>query len=176
MGWLAITKTGELYQEDDPNPDRGGRPVAKGEEGTLAIIAQEDYGHKIAVDLYSGILIFDYETIGFENGQVQITGQKNLVWICDETNIVGELAHNEVELVPYIDNDGNNIVGADGNLVMVRNDVLTPLIWRPIWFTRFTNGIPTKVIGAQTTLPESNGGKNVKKMVSIFADGRLGID
>lgn len=176
MGWIALTKTGEHYYEDNPNPEYGGRPVAKGEEGSLALIAQEDYGHKVAIDLYSGVIAIDYDSLEVQNGQVGIGSPKMLLFICDETNIVGELMHNEVELVPYLNEVGQKVLGEDGEYVKVRNDNLTPLTWRPIWFTRFTNGIPTKVIGAQTTLPTDFGGKNVKKMISLFADGRVGID
>ena len=183
MGWLAITKTGDLYREGDPNPERGGRPVQKGEEGELAVIAQEDYGHNIAVDLYNGIIAIDYESLAVQNGTIELSGQKMMLWICDETNIVGELAHYRAEFVPYIDEEKGKPVyqkDADGHNdyskpILVRNDILTPLTWRPIWFTRFTNGIPTKVIGAQTTLPEDYGGKNVKKYVCLFADGRIGV-
>ncbi len=176
MGWIAITKDGDLFQEGDPNPERGGRPVAKGDEGSLAVIAQEDFGHKIAVDLYNGVIAIDYDSLGFQNGTVELSSPKTMIWICDETNIVGELAHHEELMTPYIDEDGRKRIGEDGEYVMVRSDILTPLTWRPIWFTRMTMGIPTKVIGAQTTLPADYGGKNIKKMVSIFADGRLGVD
>lgn len=177
MGWIALTKDGEIYREGDPNPERGGRPVAKGEEGNLAIIAQEDFGHKIAIDLYNGIIIIGYDDLRIaENGQAELQNPQTLLWICEETNIAGDLFFLEQQFVPYEDKEGNRYINTDGSVVTIRNDVLTSIIWRPIWFTRTTAGIQTKVIGAQTTLPPEFGGKNVKKMVSIFADGRLGID
>lgn len=183
MGWKAYTKDGQLYQENDPNPEFGGRPVQKGEDGELAVVVQEDYGHTVAVDLTNGVIYIDYESVGIQNGSLELSSPKLVFWICEETNIVGELAHNEVQLVAALDEDGKPIYQRDaegkkiyGKPVYVRNDVLTPLTWRPIWFTRYTMGIPTKVIGAQTTLPEDFGGRNVKKLISLFADGRIGID
>jgi len=177
MGWIALTKDGEMYREGDPNPERGGRPVAKGEEGSLAIIAQEDFGHKVAVDLYNGVIALDYDDLRInEAGGAELSNPKTMLWICEETNIVGDLFFTEQQFVPYEDEKGRRYVNPGGDEVTVRNDILTPIIWRPIWFTRITSGVPTKVIGAQTTLPPEFGGKNVKKMVSIFADGRIGID
>lgn len=177
MGWKAITKDGEVYQEGDPNPARGGRPVAKGEEGSLAVIAQEDFGHNIAVDLYYGVIAIDYDSLGMQNGTIELSNPRVMLWICEETTIVGELANMKTEYIPYEDDKGRRYIDPSSKeLIQVRNDTIIPLVWRPIWFTRVTNGIPTKVIGAQTTLPIEYGGRNVKKMVSIFADGRLGID
>jgi hypothetical protein len=50
-------------------------------------------------------------------------------------------------------------------------------VWRPIWFTRVTNGtILTKIVGLQTTLGVPYKRKNIKKMISLFEDGRVGID
>jgi hypothetical protein len=177
MGWIAITKNRETYREGDPNPEFGGRPVAKGEEGSLAVIAQEDFGHKVAVDLFLGVIIIGYDSIGEQNGQVEVSNPGTMLWICDETNIAGELMNMETEYIPYEDEKGRRYIDpGTKEVINVRNDTLIPLVWRPIWFTRLTNGIPTKVIGAQTTLPPEYTGKNVKKMVSLFADGRLGID
>ena len=169
MGWIALTKDGDTYQEGDPNPERGGRPVAKGEEGSLAIIAQEDFGHKVAVDLYNGVIAIDYESLGFQDGQIELVNPRTIIWICDETNIVGDLFDIKAEFFDYVDEKGRKYIDTRLNdTIKLRNDIVIPLIWRPIWFTRFTNGLPTKVIGAQTTLPTNYGGKNIKKMVSFL--------
>jgi len=173
MGWLAISKNLEKFWEDD---GVHGRPVDAGEEGKLLIIAQEDFGHKVAVHLLTGTIFLDYENIEIQNGTVDIQNDKVRFVICDETNIAGDFAELTQELVYLRDDYGRKVLLNDGRFAQVRNDILTPLLWRPIWFTRWTNGMPTKVIGAQTTLPKEQGGKNVKKMISIFADGRLGID
>lgn len=170
MGWRAIYKDGSEKIEGVD-----GRPVQDGENGELLVITQEDFGHKVAIDLINGIIYLGYEDARVQNGAVEIISPKSVLWICDETNIVGDLAHIEQEFVFLRDEDGKRIL-QDGKYVKVRNDILHPLQWRPIWFTRMTNGIPTKVIGAQTTMPKEQGGKNAKKMVSIFSDGRLGID
>lgn len=178
MGWISINRDGEILREETH-----GRPVQAGEEGKLLVIAQEDFGHKVAVDLNNGVIAIDYDSLGIQNGTVEIANPKLMFWICEETTIVGELAHYKAELVPQKDEKGKLVYERDSEgkkiynkPVMVRNDILTPLTWRPIWFTRNTNGIPTKIIGAQTTLPEMQGSKNVKKLVSLFADGRIGID
>lgn len=65
----------------------------------------------------------------------------------------------------------------DGKQAQVRTDILHELEWRPIWFNRHSlPGGVTHVIGAQVTLPALQGGKNLKKLVSLFEDGRIGID
>lgn len=97
---------------------------------------------------------------------MQLYNPKIVMYICDETTIVGELLHQEQS---SMDSYGNAVEG-------YVYQTYIPLTWRPIWFTRVTNGVPTKVIGAQTTLPKEFGGKNVKKMISIFDNGALGID
>ena len=51
MGWKAFTKDGEYLSEETH-----GRPVQAGEEGSLAVIAQEDYGHKVSIDLINGVI------------------------------------------------------------------------------------------------------------------------
>lgn len=178
MGWRAIYKNGKEKNESDTNEDgtqKWGRPVEDGEKGQLAVIAQEDFGRSIAIDLINGIVALDYEHLGVQNGTVELGGDKFRFWICDETNIVGDLAHVKTSFPYAKDEDGKMIMGEDGRFVRVRFDKLIPLEWRPIWFTRMTNGVPTKVIGAQTTLPREQGGGNVKKMLSIFTDGRIGI-
>jgi hypothetical protein len=168
MGWIAITRKGELLREEDGL----GRPVDAGNNGELIIVAQEDYGRSVAVDLINGIIAIDYESIGVQNGTIELANPKLMFWICDETNIVGELKHVEQIFTPAVAEDGSDS--------FVRTDILHDLQWRPIWFTRHTNTLlgsfQVKVIGAQVTLPEEYNGKNVKRLVSIFSDGRIGID
>lgn len=171
MGWIAITRNNEILREEDGI----GRPVEAGNNDELLAVAQEDFGHKVLVDLINGAIILEYDTLGVQNGSIEFTGAKVIFLICEETNIVGEYKHLRQEFVDYRDEDGRKIL-QDGRYVKVRNDILTDLQWRPIWFTRVIGGIPTKIIGAQTTTPEIQGAKNVKKLISIFADGRLGID
>ena len=122
---------------------------------------QEDFGHRVAVDLLNGVLIIDYDYWEVDNNDVQIYNPRAVIYICDETTIVGLLSH--------MDSTEPDEQGWYEN-------TFTPLTWRPIWFTRMTNSTPTKVIGAQTTMPVQFGGKNVKKMISIFDTGALGID
>jgi hypothetical protein len=154
--WIAITKQDQVLSEE-----LHGRPVQAGEEGNLKFILQEDFGQKVAVDLIHGVIIIGYDDWGIQNGTVEIRNPRTVFYICDETNIAAELFHIESS---DPDKDGNY------------TNTFTVPIWRPIWFTRVTAGVPTKVIGAQTTLPIEFGGKNIKKLVSIFADGRLGVD
>lgn len=177
MGWRAIYKDGHEIAEDTPDEEGviHGRPVQAGEEGQLLIIAQEDYGRSVAVDLVNGIIAIDYEQLNMQNGSVELHNPKFVFWICDETNIVGDLRHVKATFPYARDEDGKRILH-EGKYVRVRNDEHIPLTWRPIWFTRLTNGVPTKVIGAQTTQPKEMNNKNAKKMVSIFVDGRIGID
>lgn len=172
MGWRAITKDGEeLYEATHA------RPVQAGEEGNLLVIAQEDYLHSVAVDLINGIVIIDYDSLGVQNGDIEISGGKLRFLICDETNIVGEFKHLEQKIEDLRDEDGRRVLH-DGRYVKVRTDILHPLVWRPIWFSRHISALPApvKVIGAQVTLPKDQGGKNVKKMISLFPDGQIGID
>jgi hypothetical protein len=162
VGWRSISKTGEQLNENEH-----GRPVQSGEEGLLACIAQEDFGKKVAIDLHNGVIAIDYEDLTIQNETIEIHGHPTMLWICDETSIVGEMAHMETIFHLLDENDQNSTV---------RTDKLTPLTWRPIWFNRHIGGMVVKVIGAQTTLPVENGGKNIKKLITIFPDGRLGID
>src|SRR4051812_27224491 len=148
MGWRAFFRDGTEKSEGTD-----GRPVQDGDEGLLAAIAQEDYGHNVAVDLNRGIIAIDYESISMNNGTVELVNPKTFLWVCDETNVVGDMFHLRQEFVDFRDEDGKRVL-VDGRYPKVRNDILTPLTWRPIWFTRVTMGIPTKVIGAQTTLPD----------------------
>jgi hypothetical protein len=157
MGWIAITKDYQVLREGEH-----GRPVEAGNEGNLLFIMQEDFGHRVAVDLVNGAIIVEYNDWIVENNDIQIINPGFVFRICDETSIVGEIK----DVVKLSEPD------ADGWYTQEFID----LEWRPIWFTRVTNGDPTKVIGAQTTLPEQYGGKNVKKMVSLFSTGVVGID
>lgn len=155
MGWISIDKSGNKLSEDTH-----GRPVAAGEEGSLAVIAQEDFGHKVAIDLYNGIIAIDYQELGWQNGTVELVNPKVFLYICEDTNIGSDLF---------------SLTKTEPDKEGWYSDIVTPLTWRPIWFTRVTNGVPTKIIGAQTTLPPEFGGKNVKKQIMLFADGRIGI-
>jgi len=177
MGWRAIYKDGTIKNEDDLNEEgtqKWGRPVDDGEAGKLLVIAQESNGHNVAVDLVHGYIVIDYTQLSVQNGSLELAGPFPPIWLCDETNIVGELAHHEERFYDARDEDNRRIL-QDGRFVKVKDDIYTPVIWRPIWFTRLTNGTPTYVIGAQTTLPKEQGGKNYKRMVNIFEGGRIGI-
>ena len=168
MGWIAITRKGEILREEDGI----GRPVDAGNNGELLIVAQEDYGHKVAVDLINGAIALDYESLGVQNGTIELDSPKLIFMINDETNIAGDLFH--------ISHTYEPVKAADGSDSFVRNDHVTPLTWRPIWFTRHTStavgAFAVKVIGAQTTLPKENASKNIKKLVCLYEDGRIGID
>lgn len=171
MGWTAYDKDGNFYQEGVD-----GRPVQMGEEGNLLVIIQEDYGHKIVTDLKNGRILIDPEEVKIENGDVEIINPKLDFWVCEETNIVGEYKHLKQEFVTFHDAWGNIRI-QDGKIVKVRNDILSDLVWRPIWFTRHTTGVaPSKILGLQTTTPKIMGSRNIKKLVILFPDGRIGID
>jgi hypothetical protein len=156
MGWTAITKDHEVLSEETH-----GRPVEAGNEGNLLFIMQEDYGHKVAVDLVNGVIIMEYDDWVIQNERVEIINPRLVFYICDETSIAGELFDIE-----------SSEADDEGWVINTFNFSK----WRPIWFTRVTNGDPTKVIGAQTTLPVAHGGRNIKKMVSLFSTGAVGID
>ena len=156
MGWTAVTKSGEILREETH-----ARPVQEGEEGNLKFILQEDFGQKVAIDLINGVIIIGYDDWSLLGDDVELYNIKTVIYICAETTIVGELSYMERS-------------EPDENGIFI--NTFTPLIWRPIWFTRYIGGQPTKVIGAQTTLPPEYGGKNVKKLISIFGTGALGID
>lgn len=158
MGWTSYHKDGTILTEDGST----GRPVAEGEEGNLRFIQQEDYGHKIGVDLLSGVILIDYNAIDLQNNGLAVDSPKSILYVCDETVIAGELFK--------IHRTRPNKEGWFQNKQI-------PLVWRPIWFTRIINGvIPVKVIGLQTTLGTPYKRKNIKKMISLFPDGRIGID
>lgn len=178
MGWRSISKTGEVRYEGHENPELGGRPVAQGEEGNLQFIEQIDYGHRVGVDLKAGVILIDYDNDATsQNGTIEITNPKMILFMADDTNIVGEMAHLEQKYTLKLDEKGRKMRDDKGKLIQDRTDILTPLIFRPIWFTRHISTLPApiKVIGAQTTLPESQGGHNYKKIVILYPDGRLGI-
>lgn len=176
MGWRSISKTGEVRYENNPDPVLGGRPVDQGEEGGLLVIEQSDFGHRVAVDLVHGIILIDYEEdITIQGTSLEAKNPKTVLFACDDTNLMYEYKHLSQEVVLARDEKGRKIHDDMGKLVKVRNDILTDLTFRPIWFTRFTNGIPTKVIGLQTTTPAEMGGRNVKLLVMLFADGKIGI-
>lgn len=155
MGWISFSKNGEVLREGEH-----GRPVKEGEEGNLAVIAQEDFGHKIAIDLNNAIIAIDYDTISMQNGTIELTGEPTILYICDDTNIGGDLFA---------------LTKTEPDEKGWYSDIVTPIQWRPIWFTRVTMGIPTKVIGAQATMPPEFGGHNVKVQIMLFSDGRVGI-
>lgn len=211
MGWIAVYKNGKIDREEDPGV---GRPVQAGDNGELLCIAQEDYGHKVAVNLISGLIVIDYETLGVQNETLELTGVRTVLAICEgDTNIVAEYQHMEEILEPWYNcfktkfvdvpledgtvenrevrcDDGSTfkdqpcenghprlpMIGTDGKQVVVKTQILHPLLWRPIWFTRHTNLNQTKVIGAQTTTPKEMGERNVQKVVSLFASGVIGVD
>lgn len=160
MGWIAYyDNTLERVEENE----QISRPMQDGEDGKLLLIAQEDYGHKVAVDLRNGVFIIDYENLTAENGALAIQGTKSFINICDETSIIGDLLAIE-----------RSEPDAEGWF----SQALKRLEWRPIWFTRHIN-VPhgefiVKCIGAQTTLPEELGGRNIKSYISLFQDGRIG--
>lgn len=158
MGWIAVYRNGKIEKEDDPGV---GRPVQAGENGELMAIAQEDYGNKVAIDLINGIILIGYDAITVQNGTVEVQNPKTFLRICEETNIVGDYRH-RTETEP--DGAGNYTIDYHS------------LVWRPIWFSRITNGVATKIIGTQTTTPTLQGEKNVKKLISLFSDGTVGID
>lgn len=173
MGWRAISREGEITSED-----QHGRPVQAGEEGKLLFIEQEDYGHRVGIDLASGVILIDYEQPAtYQNGTIEIISPKAILFLADDTNIVGEMAHLKSEYTLKRDEKGRKIRDDKGKLVEDRTDHLTPLIFRPIWFTRHISTLPApiKILGVQTTLPELQGGTNYKKMVILYPDGRIGI-
>jgi len=178
MGWRSIAKTGEIRYEGHENPDLGGRPVQQGEEGNLLFIEQEDYGHRIGIDLTLGVILIDYDQpITIQNGTLEIGEAKAVIWMTDDTSIVGEMADIEVTRVLKLDEKGRKIHDDKGKLVEIEHRKYIPLVFRPIWFSRHISTLPApvKVIGLQTTLPEFQGGKNVQKMVMLYPDGRIGI-
>jgi hypothetical protein len=178
MGWRSIAKDGEIRYEGHPDPFLGGRPVDAGEEGKLLIIEQNDYGHRVAVDLTNGIILIDYEEdITIQNTTIEAKNPKLVLFLADDTNLLSDMKHLRQEFVWARDVNGRKIRDENKEIVKVRNDILTPMLYRPIWFSRHISTLPApvKVIGVQTTLPELQGGGNYKRMVMIYPDGRLAI-
>ena len=156
MGWISYHKDGTVLNEGEH-----GRPVQAGEEGQLSFIVQEDFGHKVAVDLLNGVILIDYDEVDAQGGNIAVSNPKVVLYVCDETNIIADLF---------------GVHKSRPNKEGWFKQTTIPFKWRPIWFTRMTNGVPTKVIGVQTTLGTPYKRKNIKKLVSLFSDGRLGID
>jgi hypothetical protein len=155
MGWTAYHKDGTVLNEGEH-----GRPVQAGEEGQLSLITQEDFGHKIAIDLNAGVIAIDYDAIDAQGGNIAIANPKTVLYVCDDTNIAGELF---------------GLKKGRPNKEGWFKQTVVPLTWRPIWFTRHTNENQVKVIGLQTTLKSPYKRHNVKKLVCLFDDGRIGI-
>jgi len=110
--------------------------------------------------LLNGVVIIGYDAWNIQNGTVEIQNPRTVLYLCEETNVVGELMNIEP-----------SEADAKGDYV----NTFIPLQFRPIWFTRVTAGVPAKIIGLQTTTPEEYGGRNVKMLISLFSDGRMGI-
>lgn len=165
MGWLAITKDSKILREEEgiteDNPG-GGRPVELGNEGGLLAIGVEGNGHKVAIDLTHGLVAIDYETLGVQNGTVELGSPKLIFSICEETNIVAEYQHRKTTRPKK---NGDYFIE------------YSPMEFRPIWFTRHISTLPgpVLVVGAQTTTPREQGRRNIKKIISLFPDGRIGI-
>lgn len=163
-GWFAITKDDKLLREVDgiteDNPG-GGRPVELGNDGGLKICGVVGYGHSVAVDLINGQIALGFDTLGIQNGTVEIN-PSFVFSICEETNIVGEYKHRKTTKPKK-----------NGDYLITYED----LVFRPIWFNRNISTLPGPVIviGAQTTTPREQGKRNIKKIVSLFPDGRIGI-
>lgn len=178
MGWIALYNDGTIKREEDNDPD--GRPMQDGKDGKIRAIAQIDYLNSVAVDLRDGIIYFGFETMGLQNGTIEFDRIIGVLQVCEETTIVGDLKHIRSELDPQFNEDGTPRLNTDGTQVNFKTDYETPLEWRPIWFSRYImtplGTVVVKVIGLQTTTPEVYGGHNIKKLISLFPDGRVGID
>lgn len=165
MGWIAITKENKILREEDgiteDNPG-GGRPVDLGNENKLLVIAAKEYGHSVAIDLVNGVIALDFEDLGVQNGTIELHNAKAIFTICEETNIVGEFKHRKTTRPKK-----------NGDYLITYED----MVFRPIWFTRHISALPAPiiVIGAQTTTPSEQGKRNIKKIVSLYPDGRIGI-
>jgi len=160
MGWIAFHEDGTVLQEGSND----GRPVAAGEEGKLKFIIQEDYGHTVGIDLRNGVILIDFDGIDTQGGEIAVANPKTILYIADETSIVGELTKVK-----------KTRPNKEGNFDYKHE----PFKWRPIWFSRvfgYASETPIKVVGLQTTLGAPYKRKNVKKMVSLLPDGRIAID
>lgn len=169
MGWFAVTKDKVYVREDEgldawreKVPGLEGRPVDLGNNGGLLIAGEEEYGHKVAVDLVKGIIVIDFDSLDIQGGNIAVDNPRAILYMCEETNILGEFQHRKTTKP---DKQGNYLITYD------------PMIFRPIWFRRHISTLPGPVVvmGAQTTTPSDQGKRNVKKMVSLFPDGRVGI-
>lgn len=168
MGWKCFYRdTLEMKEEGQMNPE--GRPMKDGQAGKLLCIAQEDYHHKIAVDLDRGLFIIDYDEIFVNDDKIlEVKGAKAYINICEETSIVGDL---------------QDLIQGQPDEEGWFEQHFEPLKWRPIWFYRHiivpSGEIIVPCIGAQTTLPAlystTKRRKNIKKYISLFPDGRMGI-
>lgn len=159
MGWIAYHKDGTVTQET-----HDGRPVKEGEEGKLSFIIQEDYGHKIGIDLINGVIIIDFEGLEIQNGGVYITNPKAVLYVADETSVIAEL---------------QKVKKTKPNKEGWFEYKHEPFQWRPIWFSRnfaMAAESAVKVVGLQTTLGAPYKRRNIKKMVSLLPDGRIAID
>lgn len=178
MGWIALYHDGTIKREEAN--ESSGRPMQDGFDGKIRAIAQIDYNNSVAIDLRDGIIYFGFETMEMENGSIKFDRIIGVLHICEETTIVGDLVDLHSVLEPQFNEDGTPKLNShDGTQVQFRTDYTQKLDWRPIWFTRVSiseQSSMVKVIGCQTTTPENFGGRNIKKLVSLFEDGRVGID
>jgi len=165
MGWLAITSQYKLLKEEDgiteENPG-GGRPVDAGNNGELLAVGAQEYGHSVLIDLVDGVITIDFDSIGIQNGTIEVSNPRFVFSICEETSIVGEYKHRKTTKP---DKTGNYTI------------IYDPMVFRPIWFNRIISTLPgaVVVVGAQTTTPSAQGRRNIKKIVSLFPDGRVGL-
>lgn len=163
-GWFAITKDFKILRESEgitkDNPG-GGRPVALGNEDGLRVCGASAYGHTVAIDLINGVIALDFDNLGIQNETIEIN-PKVAFSICEETNVVGEFKHRKTTKPKK-----------NGDYLITYED----MIFRPIWFNRIISTLPgpVVVIGAQTTTPREQGKRNIKKIISLFPDGRIGI-
>lgn len=177
MGWIALYHDGTIKREEANEPS--GRPMY--DDDKIRAIAQIDYLNSVAVDLRDGIIYFGFETMTLQDGVLEFDRIIGVLQICEETTIIGDLKHIRSELEPQFNEDGTPKMNtADGTQVQLKTDYETPIQWRPIWFSRVImsplGNVIVKVIGCQTTTPEVYGGRNIKKLISLFPDGRVGID
>lgn len=143
-------------------PGLNGRPVDLGNNGGLRLAGGSEYGHTVAVDLRDGILFLDPDNLEIQNGTVSLVNAKAILYMCEETNILGEFKHMKT---------------TKPDKLGYYNIEYFPILFRPIWFNRHISTLPGPVIviGAQTTTPSHQGKRNIKKMISLFPDGRVGI-
>lgn len=165
MGWIAITRENKILREEDgitENNPGGGRPVEAGNNNELIAIGIKEYGHSVAIDLVNGVVAIGWDDMSVQNGTVELHNIKFMFTICEETNIVGEFKHRKTTKP---DKKGDYLI------------TYSDMIFRPIWFMRHISTLPAPVhvIGVQTTTPREQGKRNIKKVISLFPDGRIGI-